>query len=69
MVLAVCKGESGTTMKADIRVDPLGCNLRIDHSRISGCEIFGRELVPYVRINKHDCHQYIQHTPSLSSAL
>lgn len=48
MVLAVCKSESSTTMKADIRVDPLGCNLGIDHSRISGCEIFGRELVPYV---------------------
>ena len=29
-----CKDESGTTMKTDIRVDPLGCNLRIDHSRI-----------------------------------
>lgn len=49
MVLAIGEGEGCTAAEADIRVNPLGRSLRVDHDRIGDGEVLWWEFITYAR--------------------
>jgi hypothetical protein len=45
VVLPVGEGERRTAAKADVRVDPFWCGLRVDHSGISHGKVLWWEFI------------------------